>query len=136
MELKDAYNKIDNFCCSNHNSLQGNTVRYLNGREEKINMFADYQETKDNDFCKDVNEMVEALETIKELIDLQDDLGCPLSVLSKALKQDYIYTKSGKHSRLEFGTYGSVWCICYGLRTQIRVDGYKNIWWLKEDKSE
>lgn len=68
--------------------------------------------------------------------DLEKQLGCPLEVVFKALKQDYIYTKNGKHSRIEFGTYGFEWCICYGLRTQIRVADYKKTWWLKEDKSE
>lgn len=67
---------------------------------------------------------------------LEEQLGCPLEVVFKALKQDYIYTKSGKHSRIEFGVYGFEWCICYGLRTQIRVDDYKKTWWLKKDKSE
>ena len=86
MDLEKAYNKIDNFCCSNHNSLQGNTVRYLNGREEKINMFSDYQETKDDDFCKDADEMVEALETIKELVDLQKEISSPLDVVVKVLE--------------------------------------------------
>lgn len=68
--------------------------------------------------------------------DLEEQIGCPLEVVFKALKQDYIYTKSGKHSRLEFGTYGFEWCICYGLRTQLRVVDYKKTWFLKEDKSE
>lgn len=157
MELKDAYTKIDNFCCSNHNSLQGNTVKYLNGREEKINMFADYQETKDDDFCKDANEMVEALETIKELIDLQEDLGCPLKALIKAIK-DGIYATRRKWDGTEstevfekfdvtFDGY-SLWNedeypynydeilkvspIC----NEFRIYDYKKTWWLKEDKSE
>ena len=60
MDLEKAYNKIDNFCCSNHNTLQGNKVKYLNGREETIDMFDDYKETKDEDFCKDLNEMIDA----------------------------------------------------------------------------
>ena len=71
-----------------------------------------------------------------KLEDLEEELGCPLEVVFKALKQDYIFTKSGKHSRLEFGTYGDFWSICYGLRTKLRVDGYKKTWWLREDKSE
>ncbi len=71
MDLEKAYNKIDNFCCLNYNTLQGNKVKYPNGEEEVINMFEHYQETKDDDFCKDVVEMVEALETIKAVIDLK-----------------------------------------------------------------
>ena len=137
MDLEKAYNKIDNLCCVNHTIVAlTNQVIDSGSVPSRIDFFEGYNETQDDDFCKDPKEMVEALETIKEIVDLQKEIGCSLSVLSKALKQDYIYTNSGKHSRLEFGTYGGVWCICYGLRTQIRVDGYKNIWWLKEDKSE
>ena len=76
------------------------------------------------------------VDKLGKLEDLEEQLGCPLEVVFKALKQDYIFTKSGKHSRLEFGTYGFEWCICYELRTQIRVVDYKKTWFLKEDKSE
>ena len=92
MDLEKAFNKIDNFCCSNHNTLQGNKVKYLNDREETINMFQDYQETNDDDFCKDVNEMVEALDTIKEVVDLQKQLGCSLEEIvefMRLLKKTY-----------------------------------------------
>lgn len=138
MELKDAYNKIDNFCCSNHNSLQGNIVRYLNGREEKINMFADYQETKDDDFCKDANEMVEALETIKELVDLQEDLGCPLKVFVKALKNGIYYDDKFEHpvfilDKDNFKTKDYHLLI---TGTIVYLKDYQKTWWLKEDKSE
>ena len=34
--------------------------------------------------------MMEALEVIKELVDLQDELGCPLKVVFKAIKQGYV----------------------------------------------
>ena len=68
MDLEKAYNKIDNFCCSNHNALQGNKVKYPNGEEETIDMFGDYQVNKDDDFCKDAYEMVDALEIIKKAL--------------------------------------------------------------------
>ena len=77
-----------------------------------------------------------ANDSLSKYKNLEEQIGCPLEVVVKALKQDYIYTKSGKHSRIEFGTYGFEWCICYGLSTQIRVANYKKTWWLKEDKSE
>lgn len=152
MELKDAYNKIDNFCCSNHNSLQGNTVRYLNGREEKINMFADYQETKDDDFCKDANEMVEALETIKELVDLQKEIDCPLIVIRQLFKQDFIYFKYLSNvimvkvkviKGLKYGSNPGWYFTCVYPNEDSNVDfvhislrDYKKTWWLKENKSE
>ena len=91
MTLKEAYNKIDNFCCSNHNSLQGNTIKYLNGREEKINMFADYQETKNDDFCKDANEMVDCLDTIQEALEVLE--------IIKANK-NIIFSKNPKYENM------------------------------------
>lgn len=81
----------------------------------------------------------DAISGLYELLgykDLEEELDCPLEVVFKALKQDYIYTKGGRCSGLELGTFGDKWCICCGLRLQIRVDGYKKTWWLKEDKSE
>ena len=98
MDLEKAFNKIDNFCCSNHNTLQGNKVRYLNDREETIDMFQDYKETNDDDFCKDVNEMVEALDTIKEVVDLQKQLGCSLKEIiefMRLMKKTYYINITG-----------------------------------------
>ena len=123
MDLEKAYNKIDNFCCSNHNSLQGNTVRYLNGREEKINMFSDYQETKDDDFCKDADEMVEALETIKELVDLQKEIGCPLDV---RLKVDvgttiYIYVRRDKDANTRVRNEDGTWTRITGDKILVKT---------------
>jgi hypothetical protein len=86
-----------------------------------------YESIANSDIIKD---------KLGRLEDIEEQLGCQLEVVFKALKQDYIFTKSGKHSRLEFGTYGFEWCICYELRTQIRVADYKKTWWLRKDKSE
>ena len=150
MDLEKAYNKIDNFCCSNHNSLQDNTIRYLNGREEKINMFSDYQETKDDDFCKDADEMVEALETIKELVDLQKEIGCPLKILFRALKHGiYKYMWFDKDNPVfrhfdELDTDGeSLFFEYLNHDTEgqdevgdVYLKDYKKTWWLNEDRSE
>ncbi len=139
MDLEKAYNKIDNFCCSNHNTLQGNTVRYLNGREETINMFDDYQENKDDDFCKDVYEMTDALETIKRVVDLQKEFGCPLDVRERAFDNGF-YDIDGNHYFCEhyvpylksMHTRG----ISIGRERHFKLKDYKITWWLREDKSE
>ena len=138
MDLEKAYNKIDNFCCSNHNTLQGNKVRYLNNREETINMFSDYQETKDDDFCKDVNEMMDALDTIKEVVDLQKENGCPLEVVFKALKQNYAYFKFiGKVEFIVIDSTGNELLI-HSNKENVGeyLHNYKKTWWLKKDRSE
>lgn len=142
MDLEKAYNKIDNFCCSNHNTLQGNKVRYLNDREETIDMFSDYQENKDDDFCKDVYEMVEALETIKNLVDLQEELCCPLEKLIEFSKQETVYTIYGVHTN-------EIVLIDFSLNRihitknrdlndvyTLYINDYKSTWWVKKDKSE
>ena len=140
MDLKKAYNKIDNFCCSNHNTLQGNKVRYLNNREETIDMFSDYKENKDDDFCKDVYEMVEALETIKEVVDLQEELGCPLDVYVKLVTKQVttIYDELGEMCMVR--NVDSANCIYVSKKFKgdfyLKVKHYKKTWWLKEDKSE
>ena len=142
MDLEKAYNKIDNFCCSNHNTLQGNTVRYLNGREEIIDMFSDYKENRDDDFCKDVYEMTDALETIKKVVDSQKDLGCPLDVLAKAIIQNCFYDGSDyKETNIGFvnqeGDLGIVISVAeweYGNTMYLK--DYKKTWWLRDDRSE
>lgn len=146
MDLEKAYNKIDNFCCSNHNALQGNKVRYLNGREETIDMFSDYKENKDDDFCKDAYEMVDALETIKEVVDLQKEKGCLSDVLLRAVR-DGIYYEYSKWAfgRVKFQKLQVCLVYDYGeYRLQpthkadfsIDINEYKKTFWLKEDKSE
>ena len=85
------------------------------------------------DFTENTYEVIQKL---GQLEDLEEQLGCPLEVVFKALKQDYIYTKNRKYLGVELGIYGVDWCICCGLRLQIRVADYKKTWWLKEDSSE
>lgn len=138
MDLEKAYNKIDNFCCSNHNTLQGNKIRYLNGREETINMFSDYQETKDDDFCKDANEMVEALETIKEVVDLQKEIGCSLDVLFRALKDGIYYDEEFEHPILilDKDNFEENSFNLMVVGTIVYLKDYKKTWWLKSDRSE
>ena len=149
MDLEKAYNKIDNFCCSNHNTLQGNTVRYLNGREEIIDMFSDYKENQDDDFCKDVYEMTDALETIKKVVDLQKEIGCSFVILSRAIKEgiwstEYWYCEKEenqnklKHIFPKFTILENEWGLdcgdhCYYF---VSLKDYKKTWWLRDDRSE
>lgn len=51
--MNKAYTKIDNLCCLNANKY---------GKD----FFKDYEENKDEDLCKDVYEMIDCLEEIKE----------------------------------------------------------------------
>lgn len=143
MDLEKAYNKIDNFCCSNHNTLQGNKVKYPNGEEEVIDMFSDYQVNKDDDFCKDVYEMTDALETIKDVIDLQKEFGCSLDVFFKVIAAKKVYIELPQFNfngvyfvNLDFSAQNIFDLGFYVGSFKISFSEYKKTWWLKADKSE
>ncbi len=135
MDLEKAYNKIDNLCCIN-------SIR--------DGYFDAYKETQDDDFCKDVPEMIEALETIKTVVDLQKEIGCPLDVLLKALKNGIwkeMYFREYKEPVLRHYDViadKDVFTFEY-LRHdidgqdeigEVRYKDYKKTWWLKSDRSE
>ena len=141
MDLEKAYNKIDNFCCLNSSLLQGNKVKYPNGEEEVINMFKHYQETKDDDFCKDVDEMVDALETIKKLVDLQKELNCPLDVFLDLFihNRPFYYEDENKKMHLiERYEFYNKDIIIFGRYNgcSVYLKDYKKTWFLKENKEE
>lgn len=70
MDLEKAYNKIDNLCCLNHNTATSTNMSIEKGIiPDKIDFFEGYNETHDDDFCKDANEMIEALETLKGAVE-------------------------------------------------------------------
>lgn len=92
---------------------------YINGLDEKNQIYIE-----------------EELEYADKCHKLEAELGCSLDVVFKALNQDYIYTKRGMRQYIELGIYGMEWCICYGLKVQLRTADYKKTWWLKKDKSE
>ncbi len=69
MSLLKAYNKIDNLCCLNNNAIQTVNLQIQKGEMPKpIDFFEAYKKTKDDDFCKDANEMIDALEIIRNAI--------------------------------------------------------------------
>ena len=82
MDLKLAYNKIDNLCCLNDTVMQ--TIKScieqnLKIDPKEIDFFKAYKETNgDEDFCKDTNEMVEALWYFSILIEFVPPLSCKI----------------------------------------------------------
>lgn len=78
MTLKEAYVKIDNLCCLNHNAHQKE-------------FFEAYAETQDEDFCKDVHEMIDCLDIISDLVDIEEESGIDLLTLYKAQTQGVWY---------------------------------------------
>lgn len=85
---------------------------------------------------KDYNEL-------KKYKDLEEQLGCPLEVIAKLRKANYIYRDDG----LEFGFIGINFndedkLILYDddelnpFTSDLRLGDYKKKFWLKKDKSE
>ena len=127
MDLEKAYNKIDNFCCLNS---AGNS-----------NFFDAYKDTQDEDFCKDANEMVEALETIKEVVDLQKEIGCPLKVFLDLFvhnKPFYYEDENKKMHLIERYKFYDNNLIIFGRYNgcSVYLKDYKKTWWLKENKEK
>ena len=98
-----------------------------------------YVRKDDNDLFINKNTfkpLEEELEYADKCHNLEEQIDCPLEVVFKALKQDYVYTNAGKRGRLAIGFYGDFLALFYGKYEMLRVDNYKKTWWLKEDKSE
>lgn len=157
MDLEKAYNKIDNLCLMSYNSATLINMDIAKGRmPEKIDFFKGYNETHDEDFCKDTDEMLDALETIKELVDLQKEIGCSLEVLYKIKKSKQIYvdtyivqTMAGANTSMVPGIYNvreidilnsQIKCVAQFsssyLEFYVPIREYKTDWFLKKDKSE
>lgn len=83
-----------------------------------------------------------AIDKLGKLEDLEEQLGCSLDVVFKALKNGiYRYNKNyepnfRKEKVLylgnEYGRYYITWLGCW---TEY-LDNYKKTWWLKADRSE
>lgn len=67
---------------------------------------------------------------------LEEQLGCPLDVVLKALKYG-IYQEDGGRRKLPFIEYNSGTNKFYfGFGTYCNVEDYKKTWWLKENREE
>ena len=83
-----------------------------------------------------------------KLEDIEDELGCPLDVVFKALKEGFyfisdlfcknVFTKQFiDRVLLYYSDELNCYCFSIGYRNdRICLKDYKKTWWLKEDKSE
>ena len=78
-----------------------------------------------------------------KLEDLEQDLGCPLDVVFKALKEGIVYEENNKFITdkciaLHFIAYEKEWALIYDIDFMYShlLKDYKKTWWLKEDLSE
>ena len=82
-----------------------------------------------------------ALVKLGKLEDLEEQLGCPLEVVVKALKVQIYYEVNDKEGLIiapylvEYFGKGFTFD-CIGFHEIIWLKDYKKTWWLKEDKSE
>lgn len=86
-----------------------------------------------------LNQTLEVAVKYRKIKDIEEQLGCPLDVLFKALKQGYIFTKFGKRyiENINYGCYGEKLLIRFSTETiDYHCEDYKKTWWLKENKSE
>ena len=77
-----------------------------------------------------------AIKKLGKLEDLEEQIGCPIEVLFRALEQEMIYTafdNKPHHFMVEnrFGKY-----LIYDKEWLIELKDYKKTWWLKADRSE
>ena len=78
-----------------------------------------------------------AIKKLSKLEDLEDDLGCPLDVVFKALRNRDVYTEDicVEEITLECDRLGNYY-FWNSLGDIVFLKDYKKTWWLKEDLSE
>ena len=80
------------------------------------------------------------IEKLGKLEDLEDELGCPLEVMVKAISNG-IYVKDMpkedliKHFGLKLSNIKTEWYLSTNIIC-VNLKDYKTLFWLKEDKSE
>lgn len=80
------------------------------------------------------------MNVLQKYYELEKELGCPVDVLFKALKNNIYYVKDkkilkAKVMNIKSLCYGDI-LIEYDYGDVVFAKDYKKTWWLKEDKSE
>lgn len=79
----------------------------------------------------------QCLEKLKHLEDLEDELGCPLDVVFKALKYGIIDEENEDRDIMIVHSKQGYWFREFSEDLpKLWVKDYKQTWWLKEDLSE
>lgn len=78
-------------------------------------------------------------EPLWNYLNLEEELGCPLEVVFKAIYSGiyYIYPNGNIFLERSFklNHYSSGWCLIKP-KLNFKLEDYKKTWWLKRDKSE
>ena len=68
--------------------------------------------------------------------ELEEQLGCPLEIVFKAIKQGYVWTKDNTINRTELKYDTKANDFYWNWNFDCYFKNYKKTWWLKKDKSE
>lgn len=81
----------------------------------------------------------EVTHKLGKLEDLEEQIGCPLEVVFKAIYSGIYYIYPNGNIVLErsfkLNHYSSGWCLIKP-KLNFKLEDYKKTWWLKRDKSE
>ena len=107
-----------------------------NCKYQQLYDFEEYNELEDYVDC----DLTLAIDKLGQLEDLEEQQGCPLNVVFKAV-QNGIYTKNLpseniiKQFNLQLSNIQTEWYLFNNIMC-VNLKDYKKTWWLKEDRSE
>lgn len=79
--------------------------------------------------------ILEIMQENKKYKLLEDEIGCPLEVREKALKQDFIYNGFTKMLHI-YCKYDDNGCYLTNGCNKYYLKDHQKTWWLKENKEE
>lgn len=92
-----------------------------------------------DNYCSQKGDFYDLYNKLGQLEDLEEEIGCPLEVVFKALINNVIYYQNNNGYLIEMKGIKLVklceWCLTNGNHYPM-TKYYKSNWWLKRDKSE
>jgi len=116
--LCDYYNEIV-YKVNKLTEMCGNTPEAIKLRDDIDDMFT-----------------VKFSEPLDDIAELQEQIGCPLEIVFKAIKQGYVWTKDNTTNRTELKYDTKANDFYWNWNFDCYFKNYKKTWWLKKDKSE
>lgn len=108
---------------------------YLNERIKNVEYYIEFNERKDDkDFF--AHKELELCQMAQKYMLLTDELGCPLDVVFKALKQSEIYSIDECFEDLSLAVNCGGWYLWNAYGGFLYLKDYKKTWWLSSDLEE
>lgn len=92
-----------------------------------------------DNYCSQAGDFYDLYNKLGKLEDLEEEVGCPLEVLGKVIKNEYVVVEDKKGElifKLAIIKNEKIWIKWKGKECYLPIEDYKKTWWLKEDKSE